>query len=116
MSRLKQLELLPESYTPPEEALSIRQLTDAIENNQFSGSRRAAITEDVSDALWSLLVTSWAMYGERAAAVITLHICARDRMFEPPYWLREFWRMHRQHIGEFFHNPDKDRQTDWSSE
>lgn len=94
------------------ESMSVRRLCDARGGDQSSGAQRANATAEVEEAVRSFFDTACRLEGEERATVLTLHLVARDRTYEPATWLREKLALHRDACAEEFHRPDHDRQTD----
>jgi hypothetical protein len=105
--------MFPEEAEYGDEPKSVCQVVEQLGMSSASGQARLIVTEDVLAALWSFFCTASAMYGEKGAAVLLLRLVSRDLSFEPPEWMRDLFRLHRDSLHEAFardvgHNRDDD--------
>ena len=106
--------LFPVYGTAGLEPMSARTLTDELGGDQRSGCQRAATQDAVENAIRAFFDAACDLEGEERAAVLTLHLIARDQSYQPAPWLVEKLALHREACLEEFHRSDYDRQTDES--
>ncbi|MEY4508191.1 MAG: hypothetical protein RLZZ450_313 [Pseudomonadota bacterium] len=96
------------------EPMSGRDLVDELGGNQTSGHQRASMDREVLAAVAQFyeLAHEFEDTDERAA-ILLLHMVARDADYEPAEWMKELFAAHREALDETFHRADYGRQTEY---